>query len=225
MPGILRFGRALPLALGAVVLAASLAACGGSSATLTHVPDGGSDVNGTQIPTATATAATANPTPTAPATPTPEPTPSPSPTIGPCSPVDISIDITADSGTYWQGPAGHRGAKFTLTNTGSVDCIVKAKAQPLLLNGDGAVLITGAAAGTSASTTVAAGSTLATEVQTGNLCHAPTISAPVRVAFVLPGIGTVISTTASPTDTGALPPCLGDPAVKRGDISMTVWAP
>jgi hypothetical protein len=223
MPGFLRSGRAaVPVTIGAVALAVVLAACGGSSATLIQVqiqPLG----NETQAPTATATFV--NATPTGLTTAAPPPTPSPSPTIGPCSPVAISIDITANSSTYGQGAAGQRSARFTLTNSGSTDCIVRAKSQPLLLNGDGGTLITGAAAGTSASLTVAAGASLTTQVQTGNLCHAPTIVAPVRVAFVMPGIETEIATTATATDTGAIPTCLGDPAVASGDISMTVWAP
>jgi hypothetical protein len=224
MPGILRFGRTLPVALGAVLFAAALAACGSTSATLMQVQNQPL-VSQTQAPTGTATFV--NATPTGPATPTPTavPTPTPSPTIGPCSAVDVSIDITVDQGTYWQGAAGHKAAKFKLTNDGSAGCIVKAKSQPLLLNGDGGVLITGAAAGSSASLTVVAGSSISSQVQTGNLCHAPTIVAPVRVAFVLPGIGTVIATTGSPTDTGAIPPCLGDPGVNSGDITMTLWAP
>jgi len=222
MPGILRSGRALPVALGVVLLAAALAACGGSSATLMQVQ---SQPLGNQTQAPTGTAAFVNATPTGPATPTPPPTPSPSPTMGPCSAVDVSIGITVDQGVYWQGAAGHRAAKFKLTNDGSAGCIVKAKSQPLLLNGDGGVLITGAAAGSSASLTVSAGSSISTQVQTGNLCHAATIVAPVRVAFVLPGIGTVIATTGSPTDTGAIPPCLGDPGVNSGDITMTLWAP
>lgn len=221
MPGILpnRAGRARLFAFGALALVAVLVGCGESSKT--PVPTTGG-------PALTATAATSNgatATPTGLATPTAKPTPTPSPTVGPCSAVDVAIEITVDQGIFWQGAAGHRGAKFTLTNDGSAACIVKAKSQPLLLNGDGAVLITGAAAGTSAALTVAAGASISTAIQTGNLCHAPTIVAPVRVAFVLPGIGTVIATTASPTDTGAIPPCLGDPAVASGDITMTVWAP
>ena len=179
--------------------------------------------NQTEAPTATATFV--NATPTGLVTPTVQPTPSPSPTIGPCAAVNIAIDITADSGNYWQGAAGQRQAKFTLTNGGSTDCIVKAKSQPLLLNGDGAVLITGAAAGSSASVTVPAGASLSTEVKTGNLCNAPTIVAPIRVAFVMPGTGTEIATTASATDTGGIPSCLGDANVTSGDISMTTWAP
>jgi hypothetical protein len=214
-----RAGRARLSAFGALALVAVLVGCGESSKT--PVPTTGG-------PALTATATTSNgvtATPTGLATPTAKPTPTPSPTVGPCSAVDVAIEITVDQGIFWQGAAGHKGAKFTLTNDGSAACIVKAKSQPLLINGDGAVLITGTAAGTSAALTVAAGSSISTAIQTGNLCHAPTIVAPVRVAFVLPGIGTVIATTASPTDTGAIPPCLGDPAVASGDITMTVWAP
>ncbi|HEX7613442.1 MAG TPA: hypothetical protein VF371_11775, partial [Candidatus Limnocylindrales bacterium] len=149
MAGILpnRAGRARPFAFGALALVAVLVGCGGSSKT--PVPTTGG-------PALTATATTsdgATATPTGLATPTAKPTPTPSPTVGPCSAVDVAIEITVDQGIFWQGAAGHRGAKFTLTNEGSAACIVKAKSQPLLLNGDGAVLITGAAAGTSAALT------------------------------------------------------------------------
>ncbi len=226
MPGILHSGRGLTFALGAAVIVAVLAACGGSTGTPSPTIGGSAPAASGSAATATATAPGGpTATPTGLATPTEKPTLTPSPTIGPCSAVDVAIEITVDQGIFWQGAAGHRGAKFTLTNDGSAACIVKAKSQPLLINGDGAVLITGTAAGTSAALTVAAGSSISTAIQTGNLCHAPTIVAPVRVAFVLPGIGTVIATTASPTDTGAIPPCLGDPAVASGDITMTVWAP
>jgi hypothetical protein len=219
MPGILGSGRARSLAPGLIALAL-VAGC--ASASPTALPTASGPASSTATVT---TLIGSTSTPSAQPTPTPQPTPSPSPTIGPCSPVAISIDIAADQGTYWQGAAGQRTAKFTLTNGGSVDCIVKAKSQPLLLNGDGAVLITGPAAGTSASITVAAGSSVSAQVQTGNLCHAPTIVAPVRVAFVLPGIGTEIASTASATDIGGIPPCLGDPGVASGNISMQVWAP
>ena len=226
MPGILHSGRGLTFALGAAVIVAVLAACGGSTGTPLPTIGGSEPAASGSTATATATAPGGpSATLTGHATPTAVPTPSPSPTIGPCSAVDVSIDITVDQGTYWQGAAGHKAAKFKLTNDGSAGCIVKAKSQPLLLNGDGGVLITGAAAGSSASLTVTAGSSISSQVQTGNLCHAPTIVAPVRVAFVLPGTGTVIATTGSPTDTGAIPPCLGDPGVNSGDITMTLWAP
>jgi hypothetical protein len=219
MSGILGSGRIRRLAPGLMALAL-VAACGSTSPT--ELP--GPSSSPTSPPTA---ALPGGPTslPSAQATPTPLPTPTPSPTIGPCAAVNIAIDITADSGNYWQGAAGQRQAKFTLTNGGSTDCIVKAKSQPLLLNGDGAVLITGAAAGSSASVTVPAGASLSTEVKTGNLCNAPTIVAPIRVAFVMPGTGTEIATTASATDTGGIPSCLGDANVTSGDISMTTWAP
>jgi len=221
MPGILpnRAGRGRLVTFGALALAIALAGCGGSS---DNVPTAG-QTRPTATATATTNSAIATSTPTDLATPTAEPTPSPIPTVGPCSATDVAIAITADSGTYWQGAASSKDAKFTLTNAGSVDCTVQAKAQPLLLNGDGGVLITGAAAGTSDAVTVAAGASVSAEVQTGNLCHAPTIVAPVRVAFALPRIGTIVATTASPTDEGAVPSCDGNPAVKSGNISMTPW--
>lgn len=218
IPDILRSQRTRWLAPSLIAVAVALAGCNASSPTVT--PSAGQPST-----SAAGSSSGAAATPTVPATPTPRPTPSPSPTIGPCSPVAISIEITSDSSTYWQGAAGQHSAKCTLTNSGSTDCIVRAKSQPLLLNGDGAVLITGPAAGTSTALTVAAGSTLTTQVQTGNLCHAPTIVAPVRIAFVMPGIGTEIATKATATDTGGIPPCNGDPNVTSGDISMQVWAP
>jgi hypothetical protein len=219
MPGILGSGLIHRLAAGLIAVAL-VAACGSTSPT--EPPSAGSSP--TSPPTATLPSGPTS-VPSAQATPTAQPTPSPSPTIGPCAAVNIAIDITADSGNYWQGAAGQRQAKFTLTNGGSTDCIVKAKSQPLLLNGDGAVLITGPAAGSSASITVPAGASLSTQVKTGNLCHAATIVAPIRVAFVMPGTGTEIATTASATDTGGIPPCVGDANVTSGDISMTTWVP
>ena len=219
MPGILGSGRIRGLGQCLIALAL-VAACGSKSPTVPPSAGG----SATSLPTATLPSGSTS-VPSVQATPTAQPTPSPSPTIGPCAAVNIAIDITADSGNYWQGAAGQRQAKFTLTNGGSTDCIVKAKSQPLLLNGDGAVLITGAAAGSSASVTVPAGGSLSTQVKTGNLCHAPTIVAPTRVAFVMPGTGTEIATTASATDTGGIPPCVGDANVTSGDISMTTWAP
>jgi hypothetical protein len=219
MPGILGSGRIRGLAPCLIALAL-VAACGSKSPT--ELPSAGNSP--TSLPTATLPSGSTS-VPSVQASPTAQPTPSPSPTIGPCAAINIAIDITADSGNYWQGAAGQRQAKFTLTNGGSTNCIVKAKSQPLLLNGDGAVLITGPAAGSSASLTVPAGASLSTEVQTGNLCHAATIVAPIRVAFVMPGTGTEIATTASATDTGGIPPCLGDANVTSGDISMTTWAP
>jgi hypothetical protein len=103
---------------------------------------------------------------------------------------------------------------------------VKAKAQPLLLNGNDSVLILGAAAGSSSTLTIAPGGSLHTDVQTGNLCDAPPIVAPVRVAFMIPGgTGEVVATPLSPTDEGGVPPCLGDPSVYTGSIEMQPWAP
>ncbi len=219
MPDIFGSGPIRRLAPGLISLVL-VAACGSTSPTELAMASG----SPTSPPTATLPSGPTSVS-SAQATPTPQPTPTPSPTIGPCAAVSVAIDITADSGNYWQGAAGQRQAKFTLTNGGSTDCIVKAKSQPLLLNGDGTTLITGAAAGSSASITVPAGASLSTEVKTDNLCNAPTIVPPIRVAFVMPGTGTEIATTASATDMGGIPPCVGDPNVTSGDISMTSWAP
>jgi hypothetical protein len=63
---------------------------------------------------------------------------------------------------------GHVMATFHLKNNGPIACTVKAKDQPLLLNGNDTILINGPAAGSSATLTLAPGGTLSTDVQTGN---------------------------------------------------------
>jgi hypothetical protein len=113
-----------------------------------------------------------------------------------------------------------------LKNTGSVSCTVRAKDQPLLLNGDDSILILGAAGGSSALLTLGPGAVLHADVQTGNMCDTPAIVAPVRVAFMMPGgTGLVVATPLSASDTGGVPPCLADPSVYSGSISMQPWAP
>jgi hypothetical protein len=121
---------------------------------------------------------------------------------------------------------GHVMATFHLKNNGPIACTVKAKDQPLLLNGNDTILINGPAAGSSATLTLAPGGTLSTDVQTGNLCDAPAIVAPVRVAFMMPGgTGEVVATPLSPTDEGGIPSYMGDPSVYSGSIDMQPWAP
>jgi hypothetical protein len=136
------------------------------------------------------------------------------------------VTIQGSGGIYWQGGSGHALATFLLKNTGPVACLVKAKDQPLLLNGDDSVLILGAGAGPSAYLALAPGGILHADVQTGNLCNAPAIVAPVRVAFMMPGgTGLVVATPLTSSDTGGIPPCLGDPSIYTGSIEMQPWAP
>jgi hypothetical protein len=167
--------------------------------------------------------ATATPTPSAPATATPTTipaaTPSPVATPGPCDPATLAARITE-----WQGATGHRIAAVELTNTGSAQCTVAALLQPQLVDGNGAVLIDSPAPAPSAAVSVGPGGVLKTMVQDGNYCG-PAPVAPVSVAFVFPGgLGRIVATPLSPTDTTGVPPCLGAPG-SPGDIEMQPWAP
>jgi hypothetical protein len=170
---------------------------------------------------------TPSPTPVVTPSPTPTlaPTPTPVPTPGPCSGSSLTITLQPQSGQAWQGATGHELATFELKNTGSVACIVKSKSQPLLLNGDGSILITGPDAGSPSPLLVAPGATLKSTVQTGNLCAAPPLVAPIQVGFVMSGTGLVIAPPAAASDMGAIPSCLGDSSVPSGEILMTSWAP
>ncbi len=165
--------------------------------------------------------------PTAPITPSPtplKPTPNASPAF--CKTSQLTAYIDLSGGLYWSGAAGSESANFSLKNTSSAACLVRTKAQPQLVNGDGKILITGAKPAASAALSLAPGATLNTMVQTSNLCDAPPIVAPVRVAFSLSGgFARVVASPASPSDTGGIPPCNGSPTVPSGSISMHDWAP
>lgn len=166
-------------------------------------------------------AATPTTAPTAPPTtaPTPAPTTAPTPatpTVSPCDPTRLVARIT-----LWEGAAGHRTADIELTNTASSPCTVQAMARPQLVDGNGAVLIDGAAPGASRVLTIAPGGILKTLAQDGNYCG-PAPTAPVSVAFVLASGGRIVATPFSPTD-ATVPPCNG-PGLPA-DISMQPWAP
>jgi hypothetical protein len=200
-----------------LVLSAALAGCAGAKKT-------------PQVIFATPTpepTPTPSPTPevTPSPTPTPVPTPTPAPTTGPCKGSSLTITLQPQGGQAWQGVTGHELATFQLQNTGSIPCLISIKSQPLLLNGDGSILISGLNVGSSSSLLVQPNGTLKSTVQTGNLCAAPPLVAPVTVAFVLGGTGLVYAAAASPSDMGGVPPCTGDNAVASGEILMTSWAP
>jgi hypothetical protein len=203
--------------VAALVLGAALAGCSSAAKTpkVLFV---------TPSPTHTP-APTPTPVVTPSPTPTPPPTPKPSPTTGPCFGANLKIAIAVQGGVAWQSGAGHEMASFTLTNTGSAPCLVKSKSQPMLLNGDKSVLITGPVPGSVPMLMLAPSATLRAQVQTSNLCAAPPIVAPVTVGFVIAGTGLVVSDAASPTDLGGVPSCMGDANVPSGDIQMTSWAP
>jgi hypothetical protein len=209
-------GAARSASLGLIamlVLGAALAGCSGA----TKTPKVLAFVSPTP---------TASPSPTPTPLPTPSPTPKPSPTTGPCYGANLQITIILQGGLAWQSGAGHEMATFQLKNTGSTPCLISSKDQPLLLNGDGSILISGPAAGSSPNLMLAPNATMLASVQTSNLCAAPPIVAPVVVAFVMPGgTGMVTSSAASSTDLGGVPSCLGDNTAPSGDIEMTSWAP
>lgn len=209
---------ALEIALGALIVAA-LAGCAGSAAT--HTRGAGATPRTSATASAGATSVPdATPTPTAAGSATA------AATIGPCTAVALDIKLTPQDGLDWQAASGHHEATFTLTNAGTVACQVKAKSQPLLVNGDGLTLVTGAAPGASDWIAVDPGATLKTKVQTSNLCTKDTIIAPLRIAFAMPGgSGTVVAMPASSSDVGANPGCAGDPATPSGTIEMQPWAP
>ena len=214
--------------MASILLGAVVVGCTGSSVTpktiyRTFPP--------TATPIASATvAATPTPPPPPTDTPAPKPTPTPKPTpvpaAGPCNASVLALTIKATSGIYWQGGAGHAMATFVLKNNGSVACTIKAKNQPLFLNGNGSILILGLAAGTSSTIKLAVHGTVHADIQTGNLCDAPAIVAPTRVAFMMSGgTGLVVATALSASDEGGVPPCLGDPSVYSGSIAAQPWAP
>jgi hypothetical protein len=181
---------------------------------------GGCAVSGgsSPIPTVAVTPSPA-PSPTAAITPSPVPvaTAAPIPTLGPCAASSLAARIVS-----WDAGAGHRTAHVELTNTGSVACTVNALARPQLINGNGSVLINGAAAAASPILTLAAGAVVKTLVQDDNYCG-PAATAPVTVAFVFGNGARVVASPVSPTDVDGVPPCFGStgPAV----IEMQPWAP
>jgi hypothetical protein len=215
-----RVARSASLGMIAMlVLGAALAGCSGATKTPAVV-----FVTPTPKPTPVVTP---SPTPqiTVAPTPTKAPTPKPTPTIGPCYGGSVALSIALQGGTAWQSGAGHEMATFELKNTGSTPCVVKSRSQPLLLNGDGSILITGPDPGAAPNLMLAPGAILHAAVQTSNLCAAPPIVAPVRVAFIMAGTGMVIADPASPTDLAGVPPCSADNTVPSGDMQMTSWAP
>ncbi len=170
------------------------------------------------IPTIAVTPSLA-PSPTAAITPSPAPivTAKPVPTPGPCAASSLAARIVS-----WDAGAGHRTAHVELTNSGSVACKINALARPQLVNGNGSVLINGAAPAASSALTLAAGALVKTLVQDDNYCG-PAPTAPVTVAFVFGNGARVVATPVSATDTAGVPPCFG--STGAGVIEMQPWAP
>jgi hypothetical protein len=198
------------LAFG-VILSLALVGCGGSATTLPP--------SGTPAPTATRASGGA---PTA----TPVGSTSAGP-IGLCTALDLEARLTPQNGQAWDATVpGYRSAVFSLQNLGSATCKVRAVGQVLLVNGDGKTLITGGPAPSSQWLQMAPDDILKTTVRVGNLCTQATITAPLRVVFIMPdGGGTIIAVPAGPTDVGADTGCSGDPGTLSGSIDMQAWAP
>ncbi len=214
-----RRGRAWLGLTGALLLSIAVVGCSGSTKTpartLAFV---------TPTPTASPTPP---PTPVVTPSPTPKPTPTPTPvpTIGPCAGNAIQIAIKPVNGQNWQSSAGHEMASFVLRNNSSAPCLVQARNQPILLNGDNSILIAGPQPGASSKLNLAPGGSLQADVQTSNFCDGPAVVAPVRVGFVMDGTGLVLVDPSSPSDVSAVPPCSTDPNTPSGDIQMSSWAP
>jgi hypothetical protein len=160
--------------------------------------------------------ASPSPTPTPSATPKATPKPTVAPTTGACDPAKLAARIT-----MWEGAAGSRIAQIEMTNMGSSPCTVRAMERPQLVDGQGKVLINGAAPGASATLTMAPGGVLKTEIEDSNYCGAAP-KAPVTVAFVLNDGRKIVAAPLSPTDV-TVPPCNG--AGQPAQISMKPWAP
>lgn len=202
--------------VGAVILGLVLVGCAGSRKTpvltfITPTPP----VTPTPVPT---------PTPKPTPTPTPPPTPTPVPTEGPCYGTSISITIKPVNGQNWQSATGHEMATFVLRNNSPVPCLVQSKNQPILVNGDNSILISGQAPAVSTMLNLAPGASLQAAVQTANFCDGKPVEAPVRVGFVMAGTGLVMVEPASASDVSPVPPCSGDANTPSGDIQMTSWA-
>lgn len=144
--------------------------------------------------------------------------PTPVPTIGLCLPSDLSARIT-----MWDGATGHRIATVELRNAGSSACLWPTLDQPQLIDGSGAILISGAVAAAGEVLNLAPGDVVTTLVQDANYCR-PAPIAPVTVAFVMPGgAGRVVAAPVSATDFEGIPPC-NSSAGSPGDIEMHPWS-
>jgi len=125
----------------------------------------------------------------------------------------------------WTGAAGSRIADVQLVNTSFARCSLRDFPRVQLVSSHAAVMIDGAAASTTAHTHgFNPLGFLRTEVTDTNYCG-PAYSAPVTIAFVLPGTaGRVIAMPLSATDTSGVAPCLGASG-SAGHISMHAWHP
>lgn len=190
------FGRLGWIAAAALIAVAaiggfSLGGGGHPPALATAVPTSGATPAPTAVPTpAPAIAATATPAPTA------------RPIVA-CTPADVAARVVD-----WTGAAGARIADLKITNTSAVACRFPSVTKPELVDGNGAVLISGTKAAGGSSLLLAKGASLTTMAEDGNYCG-PDPAPPVSVAIVLDSGARVIAAALSPTDTIGLAPCMG----------------
>jgi hypothetical protein len=138
--------------------------------------------------------------------------------VPPCVAGQLSARITSR-----QVAAGSRIADVRLVNTSFVPCVLRDYPRVRLVSAHGATMVNGTAASATAAThLLAALGFLRTEVSASNYCG-PAYTAPVTLAFLLPGtLGRIVAMPVSSTDTGGVPPCLGAPG-SAGHISMHAW--
>lgn len=153
------------------------------------------------------------------ATPAATPIVTPRPTNTPAAPNKCEPSALAVRITQWEGAAGHRIADVSLTNNGSVACVIRSIDRPQLVDRRGSVLIDGTDPSTSTAVTVAPGETLTTMVDAANYCG-PTPQPPISVAFVSPDGTRIVATPVATTD--GPPPCNGPG--QPGSVEMHPWS-
>lgn len=120
----------------------------------------------------------------------------------------------------WDGAAGHRIGTLTITNVGSVPCILSGAPVPSLIDRNGHALIVGRIANMQAAR-LAAGASIRTLVQTGNYCG-PTAEEPAAVALDFGALGRVLAAPIAGDGSSGVPPCLGE-AGPKDDITLQPW--
>jgi hypothetical protein len=180
------------IAAAVVLLAATLAACAGTTSVPTS-PGGESAAPATEATASTIPPSSTPPSPDASVSASPLP-----PTA--CAATDLRAAIRS-----WQGAAGSRIAAVTISNTTATPCEIDALTKAQLLDASGRILIDGSVVGTPA--TVPAAGTLDALVAASNYCG-PKPVAPVTIGLVITGRSRLEATPASPSD-ATVPPCLG----------------
>lgn len=169
------------------------------------------------LPTASPSPSVALATPMASPTPalTPSPTPTGTPELVVCSSGELVPQIT-----MWEGAAGSRIAHVDLSNMSTSPCMVSKLQRVQLVDGNGHVLIDGAAPAVSGSITIPAHGAVTTLVEAGNYCGSAPV-APVSLAFWFDGSSSTVARPPSNTD-ATVPPCNGPG--QPGTVQMQPWS-